>query len=184
MKEEFSWFIGSSKVLSFEFSSLVFHLWFLFIDDKVSTQQSLSRVRLCDPMDCSPLGSSIHGDFQARVPKWVAIFSSRGSSWPRDQNQVSHVSCTVSGLFAAERLGKPSMWHGSTEIASLWEGRMQVIWPVEKDFQKMGNARVASAMNTRHEWSMPVSRFYILIFKSTVVKPHPTSLYLLNCKPW
>ena len=40
---------------------------------------------LCDPMDCSPLGSSVHGILQARILKWGAIPLSRGSSWPRDQ---------------------------------------------------------------------------------------------------
>ena len=39
---------------------------------------------LCDPMDCSLPGSSVHGIFQARVLKWVAISFSRGSSQPRD----------------------------------------------------------------------------------------------------
>ena len=40
---------------------------------------SLSVVFLCDPMDCSPLGSSVHGIFQARILEWVAIsFSRRG----------------------------------------------------------------------------------------------------------
>ena len=39
---------------------------------------------LCNPMDCSPLGSSVHGVLQARIPEWVAISSSRGSSRPRD----------------------------------------------------------------------------------------------------
>ena len=34
---------------------------------------------LCDPMDCSPPGSSIHGIFQARILEWVAISFSRGS---------------------------------------------------------------------------------------------------------
>ena len=42
-------------------------------------------------MDCSPPGSSIHGIFQARVPEWVAISFSRGSSRPRDWTQVSHI---------------------------------------------------------------------------------------------
>ena len=37
---------------------------------------------LCDPVDWSPPGSSIHGIFQARVLEWVAISFSRGSSWP------------------------------------------------------------------------------------------------------
>ena len=45
---------------------------------------------LSDPMGCSPLGSSIHGILQARIPEQVAISSSRGSSRPRDQ---THISC-------------------------------------------------------------------------------------------
>ena len=44
--------------------------------------KSLSRVCLCDPMDCSPPGFSIHGIFQARVLEWVAISFSNGiESW-------------------------------------------------------------------------------------------------------
>ena len=39
-----------------------------------------SCLTLCDPMDCSLPGSSIHGVFQARVLEWVAISSSKGSS--------------------------------------------------------------------------------------------------------
>ena len=35
---------------------------------------------LCDPMDCSPLVSSVHGNLQARILEWVAISISRGSS--------------------------------------------------------------------------------------------------------
>ena len=43
-----------------------------------------SCLTLCNPVDCSPPGSSIHGIFQARVLEWVAIAFSRGSSWLRD----------------------------------------------------------------------------------------------------
>ena len=46
--------------------------------------KSFSRIRLCDPVDCSLPGSSFHGIFQTRVLEWVAIFFSRGSSQPRD----------------------------------------------------------------------------------------------------
>ena len=38
---------------------------------------------LCDPMDCSPPGSSVHGDSPGKQLEWVAILSSRGSSQPR-----------------------------------------------------------------------------------------------------
>ena len=47
---------------------------------------------LCDPMDCSPPGSSVHGILQARILEWVAISFSRGSSQPRDRTQVSCIA--------------------------------------------------------------------------------------------
>ena len=53
-----------------------------------------SCLTLCDPMDCSPPGSSVHGILQARIPEWVAMPSSRGSSGPRDRTCVSCVSCS------------------------------------------------------------------------------------------
>ena len=43
---------------------------------------------LCDPMDCSLLGSSVHWIFQSRILEWVAISFSRGSSQPRDWTLV------------------------------------------------------------------------------------------------
>ena len=50
----------------------------------------LSCVRFCDPMGCSPPGSSVHEIFQARILEWVAISFSRGSTWPRYWTRVSH----------------------------------------------------------------------------------------------
>ena len=47
---------------------------------------------LCNPMDCSPPGSSVHGISQARVLEWVAIPFSRGSSQSRDWTQVSCIA--------------------------------------------------------------------------------------------
>ena len=46
---------------------------------------------LCDPMDCSLPGSSLHGIFQARILEWVAISFSRRPSQPRDWTWVSHI---------------------------------------------------------------------------------------------
>ena len=54
-----------------------------------------SHVRLCDGVDCSPPGSTVHGILQARILEQVAMSSSRGSSLPRDRTQVSYVSCIV-----------------------------------------------------------------------------------------
>ena len=53
-----------------------------------------SCLTLCDPMDRSPPGSSVHGAFQARILEWVAISSSRGSSGPRDRTRISCISFT------------------------------------------------------------------------------------------
>ena len=47
---------------------------------------------LCDHMDCSLPGSSVHGIFQARVLEWVAISFFRGSFQPKDQTQVYHIA--------------------------------------------------------------------------------------------
>ena len=44
---------------------------------------------LCDPMDCSPPSSSVHGISQARILEWVAMSSSRESSRPRDRTRIS-----------------------------------------------------------------------------------------------
>ena len=52
-----------------------------------------SNPTLCDYMDCSLPGSSVHGIFQTRILEWVAISFSRGSFWPRDRTHVSCVSC-------------------------------------------------------------------------------------------
>ena len=57
----------------------------VFVSEKESESEvAQSRPTLCDPMDCSPPGSSVHGILQARMLEWVAISFSRRSSQPRD----------------------------------------------------------------------------------------------------
>ena len=73
--------------------------------------QSLqSCLTLWDPMDCSPLGSSLHQILQARIPEWVAMSSPRGSSQPRDQTPVSHVSCIC----------RKVIYHRYSQIHNIW----------------------------------------------------------------
>ena len=50
---------------------------------KVKMPVAQSCLTLCDPVDCSPPGLSVHGILQARILEWVAIPLFRGSSWPR-----------------------------------------------------------------------------------------------------
>ena len=54
-----------------------------------------SCLTLCDPMNCSPPGSSVHGISQARKLELAAISFSRGSSWPRDQIHVSFIDSWI-----------------------------------------------------------------------------------------
>ena len=62
----------------------------------------------CDPMDCSPPGSSIHGISQARILEWVAVSFSRGSSHPRDRTSISYISCiSRCGFLPLAPPGKP-----------------------------------------------------------------------------
>ena len=65
---------------------------------------------LCDPIDCSLSGSSVHGIFQAIVLEWVAISFSRGSSQPRARTQVSRiVECRFTVWATREVLGRKVM---------------------------------------------------------------------------
>ena len=95
--------------------------------------KSLSRVQLCDPMDCSPSGSSVHGIFQARVLEWTAISFSRGSSRPRNRSRVSRIAGRHFTVWATRealppRRAAPNQTndHSLREMAlvlELWTGR-------------------------------------------------------------
>ena len=62
---------------------------------------------LCEPMDCSPRGSSVHRILRARILVRVAVPSSRGCSRPRDQIHISRGPCNAGGLLTTEPPGKP-----------------------------------------------------------------------------
>ena len=62
---------------------------------------------LCDPMDCSLPGFSVHGIFQVRVLEWVAISFSRRSSWLRDWTQVSCIAGRRFTLWATREATQP-----------------------------------------------------------------------------
>ena len=66
---------------------------------------------LCDPMDCSLPGSSVHGIFQARVLEWVAISSSRGSSQPRDRTWVSCIVGRRFTIWATREVERMEGWN-------------------------------------------------------------------------
>ena len=65
---------------------------FLVQTGKKESEVSQSCPTLCNPVNCSLAGSSVHGIFRARVLERVAISFSRGSSQPRDQTWVSRIA--------------------------------------------------------------------------------------------
>ena len=89
---------------------LLWYIWFGLVAKSCPT--------LCDPMDCSPPGSSDHEIFQARVLEWIAISFSRGSSQLRNRTQVS---CTAGRFFTdwADR--------GNRELHRAYESCLQVV---------------------------------------------------------
>ena len=66
---------------------------------------------LCDPMDCSPPGSSVHGILQVRILELVFIPCSRGSSQPRNQTQLSCIAGRFSTVSATAEALLPNFTH-------------------------------------------------------------------------
>ena len=64
---------------------------------------------LGSPMDCSPPDSSVHGISQVRILEWVAMSSSRGSSWPRIQPTSPESPVVVGGSLPLSSLGSPKV---------------------------------------------------------------------------
>ena len=89
---------------------------FVFQVPKISLCVSAKPLQLCptlcNPVDYSPPGSSVHGILQARILEWVAISFSRGSSWPRNW---THVSCLLHWQAGSLLLAPPGMLKSTHE---------------------------------------------------------------------
>ena len=77
-----------------------------------SAQSLQSCPALCHPMGSSLPGSSVHGICQARILEWIAMPSSRGSSWPRDQTCVSMSPALGGGFFTTSATWEAQYIHG------------------------------------------------------------------------
>ena len=71
---------------------------------------------LCDPMDCSPPGSSVCGSLQARILEWVATPFSRGSSQPRDRNCLE---CLMSPALAGGFFTTSATWEAQDSLTAV-----------------------------------------------------------------
>ena len=79
----------------------------------------------CDPTDCSPPGSSVHGSLQARILEWIAIPFSRGSSQPGDWTCVS---CVTGRFFALWTTLLHLLFKGSLMKTSWWMWGNTSMW--------------------------------------------------------
>ena len=125
---------------------------------------------LCDPMVCSPPGSSVHGILQTRILEWVAMPSSRGYSWPRDQTCVSHL-CLLNqqeGSLALVPLRKSKCrrlglspwvrkipwrrkWLPNPEMATMAQSRI-LAWIIPRT-KEPGRLQSLGSQRVGHDWA-------------------------------
>ena len=75
----------------------------IYSDFESASEVTQSCQTLCNPMDYSLSGSSVHGILQTRILEWVAFLFSRGSSWPRDRTWVSCTACRFFTIWAPRK---------------------------------------------------------------------------------
>ena len=107
---------------------------------------------LWDSVDCSLPGSSVHGILQAKMLEWVAMPSSRGSFWLRDQTHISKSTALAGGFFATS-----ATWDYTDRKSTLHLDQRSHKWTLlarrESDVKKK---RKYSAMC--HDWASLVAQ--------------------------
>ena len=139
---------------SFAFTFL--HDFFLSFTYYVYSEVAQSCPTLCNPMDCSLPGSSVHGIFQARVLEWIAISFSRGSSNPGIETGASALEADT---LPSEPPGKSSIMYVYTVSAekAMATHSSTLAWKIPwteepARLQSMGSLRVG------HNWATSLSR--------------------------
>ena len=107
---------------SFEDDQVIFHgimfwIWLIHISCVCPVSQLCPT--FCDPIDCSSLGSSVHGTLQERILEWVAISFSMGTSQPRYWARVSGVSWTGRIILSHFTPATPESLHKSHKKAHI-----------------------------------------------------------------
>ena len=110
-----------------------------------------SWLTLCDPLDCSLPGSSVHGILQDRILEWAAISFSRKSSWIRDQ---SWVSCIAGGFFAIWAI-REALWIPKLTSNSIW-----LKWNLLKSHQHLSSSQRSLAQCLVHPSTPEISIFF------------------------
>ena len=134
-----------------------------------SVMKLLGEVALCDPVDCSPPGSSVHGIFWARRVDWVDISFSRRSSPPRDGTSVSHITDRCLRDKVSER-DKESRWWWALQFWIKWSRRssprnniLALIW-------RIGGSK--PCIQLRKEWSRQKEVLVQRLWNSSTARSH------------
>ena len=118
-----------------------------------------SCLTLCNPMDCSPPGFSVHGILQARILEWVAMPFSEGSSQPRNRTQVSCIAGRFFTIWATKEA--QDRLHLSAVNRTLnWKSLKQEkciisqnIWSIHCIISPCHHVSVYSALTPLESWS-------------------------------
>ena len=129
-----------------------------------------SRLTLCEPTDCSPPRSSVHGTSQARIPEWVAISSTMRSSSPRTE-PTSLVSPALAGRFFTPRLIIPA----GNSLAVQWLGLQALTAEgpglIPGQGQKVHKPHSAAKRNKSFHLMDIIKKYQYCLFYSTWLKP-------------
>ena len=101
---------------------------------------------LCNPMDCSPPDSSVHGIFRARILDWFAISFSRGSSQPKDGTSLSCVSCISRQILHCWAIRETPSWQSAHSLMNSLA--------VHPGMPEAGLQGPFMGVRTSHEWRL------------------------------
>ena len=120
----------------------------------------MSWLTLCEPRDCSPPSSSVHGISEARILEWVAISFSRGSSLPRDWNCIPWIGRLILYHWATSEA------QSSRSIVVQW---LSHVWPFGSPWLQHARLSCPSLSPKACSNSYPLSQWYHPIILSSFV---------------
>ena len=138
---------------------------------------------LCDPMDCSLPISSVHGILRARILKWVAVPSSRGSSQPGDPAHISYISALAGGFFTSSTTCCCSLPQSCTTICDPMDCSTlcSLVLPISWSFLKL--MYIESVMPSNH-FILCLPLFLPSIFPSIRAFSNELALHIRWPKYW
>ena len=123
-------------------------MWYTYTTEYLLFLVSKFCLILCNPMDCSPPGSSVHGISQARIHEWVAISFSRRSSQPRDR---PHDSCIGRQSLTAEPPGKATMeYYSAIKRDEIWVICTGSFPEMQMDLQSVTHSEVSQKEKNKY----------------------------------